>query len=491
MQAKRMHPMKILFSIFNLLRNTIFIPFYLFIIKFNDGSTGITIARIAFPCLLVICIIFIFIEWWKTTYEWKAGSIHIHRGLFIKKNSIVPLQHVQDIQWDTPFFYKLFDLTALTLETSATDEDASVKFKPIKRKDALWMEQQLQADQQAIPEPAQTNDIDISSTNQKDDRQQTIHFQPTRGNLLKASFLSFSFLAIIPILAFFYRKMDNILSLDEKAKHLLAFLTRSWVITSMAISLFVMVAIAIGMIRTFLKYGKYKIASDQAHIYIHNGIFNERKFSIRKESVQAIQVTQTPLKRLAGLAEVKLISAGTDSKDDEAISSLFPFIPSNQAYRLIEELLPDFKLEQTMFKLPRKALYIRMLRLPWFWIIATILIVWLKPEWAYASPILFVFTYLLRFVAYRNSRFLLNNEFIQFKTGGLWSELFVTKRKKVIEVEVERSLLQKKLGLATIQTANRAKPVHLKQLKDISFDVSETFLSWYEERHHEVELEQK
>src|SRR5699024_12209582 len=52
-----------------------------------------------------------------------------------------------------------------------------------------------------------------------------------------------------------------------------------------------------GVLWTFLKYGKYEIASDQDHIYIHMGILSERSLMIRKDNVQAIQIIQTPIKK--------------------------------------------------------------------------------------------------------------------------------------------------------------------------------------------------
>lgn len=281
------------------------------------------------------------------------------------------------------------------------------------------------------------------------------------------------------------------MNLELKAKGILSFLTNSWLIMGAAITLFVLIAIGFGIIRTFLKYGKYEIASNDERIYIHSGTLNESVFSIQKKNVQAIKVIQTPLKKIMGLSEVKLVSAGSDDEKSEEINSLYPFLPNDRAYSLMEELLPGFKIEQSMNKLPRKALFIRMLRLPWLWIIATALIFWLKPEWWYVSPILFVLYYISRIINYRNTRFLVNDEFIQFKTGGLWSTLFVTNRKKVIEIEVEQTILQKKMGLATISTFNRTKPVHMEHLSDISFDVSHIFIAWYQERLHGIETEKE
>lgn len=492
MKPKRMHPMEIVFSFITAVRNSIFVPFYLFIIHYNDVSTFLTIGRIAFFIFLLCWLVTTIINWWKTTYEIKAGSIHIYRGLFTKKNKSVPLDYVQNVQRNTPFLYRMFDMTALSLETSSTDEAASIKFKTIKKEEARRIEQLLDNRIITTPESKQMDKpLEVSKPNIEIRKERTIHFNPTRKELFKASFLSLGFLVFVPVLATIYHEIDNIVNLDKEAEGVITFITSSWLIIGMVITLLVILSIAFGIIRTFFKYGNYEISSDEERIYIHNGVLNEKSFSIRKENVQAIQVIQTPFKKIAGLSRVKLISAGSGDDESEEIDSLYPFLSTDQAYNLLIGLLPGLKIEQSMNKLPRKALFTRMLRIPWLWIVATILIFWLKPEWWYVSPILFVLTYVLRIFDYRNTRFLVNKEFIQFKTGGLWSTLFVTNRKKVIEIEVEQTILQKKIGLATINTINRTKPVHLEQLKDITFATSHQFIVWYRERRQEIRMDQQ
>src|SRR5699024_7207136 len=115
---------------------------------------------------------------------------------------------------------------------------------------------------------------------------------------------------------------------------------------------------------------------------------------------------------------------------------------------------------------------------------------WFKAEWWFLSPLLFLLTYIGRILDYRNTRFLLSGAFIQFKTGGLWSALFVTRRSKIVETEVEQSLLRKRLGLATIKKYNRTKPVHEEERKDVPLEASYTFVHWYQNRYREVEVQE-
>lgn len=498
MQPQRMHPIKIIVSFSKTLRNGFIIILFLFAVHFNDTSTFITIGKILFLAFLIYRLGSLTLDWWKTTYTFQQGSIYMYSGILKRNESRVPIDQVQNVQWNTPFYYRIFGLTALSLQTSAADEEASFLFEAVKQSEARRIEQLVldRRNTEEVPEHKQEGkdpewtEMEWSTEEKNQEDAEKIHFRPTRSDLWKASFLSFSFFGFIPIMAAVYAKLDDIINLDEQTKSAISFLTNSWLVMGFVVLLFVILAVTFGVVRTFLKYGRHEIASDKERIYIRTGTLNRRAFAVRRSNVQAVQIQQGPLKKLLGLLEVNLLSAGSGEEEEEEVHSLYPFLPKNQASNLLNELLPDFELDQntSMRKLPQKAIYARLLRIPWFWIIVTILLLWLKAEWWFLSPLLFLLTYIGRIFDYRNTRFLLSGAFIQFKTGGVWSTLFVTQRRKIIEAEVEQSLLQKWLGLATIKTCNRTKPVHEEELKDVPFEASTAFIHWYQNRYQEVEV---
>ncbi|MDF1997564.1 PH domain-containing protein [Peribacillus frigoritolerans] len=224
-------------------------------------------------------------------------------------------------------------------------------------------------------------------------------------------------------------------------------------------------------------------------MYIKKGVLDESAFSIRKEKVQAVEITQSIIKRVLGLAEVKLISAGSTGDEELETNTLYPFLSIERAYGMVEEILPAYKVERSMRSLSKQAFKIRMLRPSFFWILSTLAIYYFKPSLWYISLILLVLIYTLRIMDYKNSRYLLNDEFIQFKSGSLETSLFITKRSKVIQIEVERSKLQKLFGLATIETINRSKPVHHTKLQDVSVEYADEFYTWYMDRTKNIQFE--
>lgn len=50
-------------------------------------------------------------------------------------------------------------------------------------------------------------------------------------------------------------------------------------------------------------------------------------------------------------------------------------------------------------------------------------------------------TYTLRILDYANTSYKINQDFIYIKTGSIGTNLFITKRDKVIEIQVRGTLL--------------------------------------------------
>lgn len=485
--SKRMHPLMIPVSYIKSLKNTFFIFFILFIINLSNDAMWVKIGRILFIVYLVYALFSIILKWWKTTYTLKKDAVEIEEGVFTKKHHTIPYQRVQNVQSHTPFYLRMFQLTSITLETGAESNDASFTFTALAIKEAQRMEDTLDQFKQ---QDAEKDCVRIeSSEDLVNHEKRTIHFNPSKNDILKASVLSFSYLLLIPLLISVFQNINEVYDLTDFAEGTFDFLIHSWLLLTIVIMLVILVAVVFGLVRTYLQYGKYEIASDENRIYIRKGILNEQHFSIRKQNVQAVHIEQSLFKRILHLAEVKLISAGGVDFSGDEVNSLYPFLPTKRAITLIEELLPDFEMKTEMERLPKKSLIVRLCRIPWLWLIVTaILMIW-KPEWWIISPILFVLTYTSRILDFYFTRFLIHDEFLQIRSGGFSLTTVITTREKIIEFDLSQSLLKKRLGLATITTTNRGKPIHVETLDDLSYDQAKGAFIWYTGRKPALDME--
>lgn len=493
-RAKRYHPLLMLFDLYGLIKSTFFVFIFLFVIKADYKSPFITYGRYAFFIVLGAGVIYILLKWLTRKYKLDDQSFHLYEGIFSKTERTIPFSKIQNVNRHTGLFHRLFHVTSISFETGMSGDESAVTFQVVSKLEANLIEEHITRSKGNAESALTSQDNGVETV----DLNRTIHFRPTKKDTFRASFTSLSFLLLIPVLLSFYSKLDEIFHVEKEAKGIFSYIIGSWWLMAVIIIVLIIASVAFGIARTFFKYGKYEISSDQDRIYIKKGVIDETAFSIAKDRVQAIEINQSLIKRLLGLAEVKLTSAGGLSIGEEKleINSLYPFLPVQRAYEMIAEILPAYEVTQQMKRLPKKSLWVRVLNPSWIWMIATAALFYFKPvilkveqAWWILSAVLFLIIMVVRWLDFMQTRYILNDRFIQLKTGGLTTSLFVSKRDKVIEIQVVRNLFQKWLGLASIETINRAKPVKHNKIEDVPVEFAEVFYKWYLGRRKEVEIE--
>jgi len=491
---KRYNPLLIVFDFWHMIKNIFFPILFLFILNKGTDSTFIKYGRLAFYLFVIVSIISIILKWISHKYKLDDSSFHLYKGFFSKIERTIPFSKVQNVQRRTTFLHKLFKVTSITFETGMKGVDSSIVFEVVNKIEADQIEEHVKNSQtksSLIYDSLDIEDVPSNFTPEK-----IIHFKPSKSDILKASFTSLSFLFIIPLIASLFFKLNQVFNIEDKAGGFLQEILRSWwFILIVGVVLFI-ASITFGIVRAFLKYGKYEISSDSLSVYIKKGVLDESVFTIKKDRVQAIEITQSPMKRILGLAEIKLISVGGIGELSLDTNSLYPFLPVKRAYEMIHELLPSYEVTETMNKLPNKSFWVRLLKPSWLWIIVTVGLVYFKPVifntekawWILSAGLLFLIAS-SRVLDYINTRYVLNGKFIQFKTGILETSTFISKRDKIVEISVSRNKLQQILGLASIETINQAKPVHHASISDIPHEMAVEFYSWYYQRLDDVNIE--
>ncbi|QDP39920.1 PH domain-containing protein [Radiobacillus deserti] len=492
-ETRRYHPLLILFQIVKLIRSSIVFIVYLFVLKAGSDADYVFYGRIVFLAIFILTFLSIIFRWFVQTYQVDERAFHLNKGLFVKSKQTVPFTKIQNINRHTSFFHRLFQVTSIHFETGMNNEESSVDFPVITQAEADRLEAQVKQFDTNVDQEGEEQVLE----NQEPSLHKTIHFTPTKKDTFKAAFSSLSFLVFVPLLISVYTNIDDIFDLDKQAEGLFYIIIHSWWITTIVVFIIIVSSLAYGIIRTYIKYGKYEISSDSDRIYIKKGILDETAFSISKEKVQAVEVSQSFMKRILGLAEVKLTSTSNSINDKLEVNTLYPFLPIHRAYGIISDILPSYNIVEEMERLPKQSLWIRLMRPSWFWIIVVIVLFFWKPAflgldgfWWMGSILLFVVIYLSRVLDYFHTRYVLRGPFIQMKTGSFSTTLFMTKRDKVIGVTVSRGPVQRKLRLASILTKNRANPIRYSGLDDVPQSIANDFYYWYADRRKDINIEE-
>ena len=461
---------KIIYDILDILKSNIFILIVIFVINFNNDSMFINVVRFVLIAIVTLSFFGRLKESIFTKVVFTTDGVRVYTGMFSKSERFIPREKFENVQTATSVLQRLFGANTVTMETG--DATGDVKLTFVKHAAREKIEAYVLS----------TSDV-ATVLQQEDDR--AVLFTPTVPDLLKASLTSFSFLAIIPIVlnAWSDLKLGKLINIEMVKLPL-------WV-TVMLILLAITVALVIGLLRTFNSYYQYKISMDDERIYVQKGWLSKQSFSIRKEKVQAVIYKQNLYQRLLRVTTIRLISTGEMMKSDEQqINEFFPYLPTAKADELMATMLPQFTRQAMTHKASKKAKKLIWLRPPIFAAIVTLLGLW---QWIFyvVGAVVFTLTYVNRILAYKNLAFTLHEQHALVQSGAFTVETVVTKRLKLLEIEFERSLLQRKTGVMTMKIANRAQPIHVTWLKDIDADLQKQLMTWFEQRAKEVIIDLK
>ena len=436
---------KFLYDFLSLFQSWAFPIIFVYLIKFNNDSTFWFSIKILLGIVLVIGLFTRLLETVFTRVEFMAEGAHVYTGVFSKQERFIPKEKFENIQTSISVIQKLFGAAAVTMETGDAAKDLTITFAPkalVPELEAYILSREM--DKQEEAGDRQTGRVTL--------------FTPSLTDLWKASIVSFSFLAIFPIVFSLWEdwEIGERLPFDVSGLSL-------WLIVFLVIC-FVIIAVAFGVFRTFNAYYKYDISMDDDRIYVKKGWLSKQSFSIRKEKVQAVIYKQSLYQRLLKVTTIRLISTGEIlASEDEQINEFFPYLPTAKAKELAAAILPEFVPAQPVHRLSRKAKPLIYLRPPVFSLLLLIGCFW---HWAFyiLAGAAFVYTYISRYLHYTQLSFAMDESRLQITSGSFEIETIVTRRPKLIEMEMKSSSLQRRFHVMSIQFANRAEPVHISTL---------------------------
>lgn len=462
---------KILYEFLDQLTSSLVFILILYVFNYNTDSTFLIGMKYIYGGILIIAMNGRLVETIFTKVEFAVDGVHVYTGVFSKSERFIPREKFENVQTSASVLQRIFRAQKVVMETGDATGDVTLNFVK-----AAQVEQM----QAYVLSNNEDKMIAIQAEEDKD-----ILFTPTIGDILKAAIMSFSFFALIPIALNIWDdlKIGKVVDPSEVV-------LPTW-LTVLLVILAILAALIIGVVKTFNSYYRYKISMDEERIYVKKGWLSQQSFALRKEKVQAVVYKQSLYQKLLRVTTIKLISTGeVNEVDDAQINELFPYLPTAKADELVAQLLPQFTRKPMPHKASLKAKKLIWLRPPLFIIIIALAGLWQPIFYAIAVAVL-VLTYVSRVLAYKNLGFDFDGAHLQARTGGIVVETIVTKRPKLIQMEYESTILQRKAGVMSVKFVNRSQPVHYTKLQDIDLAMQEGLKQWFNERVHEVNIDSR
>ncbi|EOP57649.1 membrane protein [Bacillus cereus VDM053] len=465
---KRQHPITILLGI----RITALLPFIFLVLFRSDGEVEPWyFLHLVLLFVLFIMAIFSAVKWFFKVYWVENNILHIKHGVFVKKESYLNKDRVQNISTSSNIIYQVLGLTKLNIEVAGGGSEPEVMLAGIKEDEAKELIALLNKKRSAASE-------EVPMTEES----KTI-YQLTMKEILVASITSGRFGLVFSGLLLIYTEFNQFLPkwLINKVE--------AYVMDNGVYELIVMAAIlmaiswVISTVGYALKYANFKIERNGNEIRIVQGLFDKKEFVLKLHRIQAITVKEGILRQPFGYCSVEVeVIQSIEAAGNEVM--LHPFMKKKDVQQLLAYLQLPYEIEEEIVPLPKAALrrYIIM-----GWITSTVLAVPIAGASIYFKqnialftliPLFIVFT-LLAYARYKSGGYMIRDNQLVMVHRGLAKYTGIMRRRHIQVVGYNQSYFQKKDELCTAAVAVAG---HGYEVKHMRKEDALRIYNWYKEK---------
>ncbi|MDA1678125.1 PH domain-containing protein [Bacillus cereus group sp. TH152-1LC] len=465
---KRQHPITILLGI----RVATLLPFIFLVLFKSDGQVKPWyFFHLVLLAILFIMAIFSAIKWYFKVYWVENNIVHIKHGVFVKKESYLNKERVQNISTSSNIIYQLLGLTKLNIEVAGGGTEPEVMLAGIREEEAKELIALLHKERSVVTE-------EESATAEN----KTV-YQLTVKEILAASITSGRFGLVFSGLLLIYSEFNQFLPewLINKVE--------AYVMDNGVYELIVMAAILMAVswvVSTAgyaLKYANFKIERNRNEIRIVQGLFDKKEFVLKLHRIQAITVKEGILRQPFGYCSVEVeVIQSIEAAGHEVM--LHPFMKKKDVQQLLTYLKLPYETEEEIVHLPKAALrrYIIM-----GWITSTILAVpiigasiYFKQNMALFTliPLFIIFT-LLSYARYTSGGYMIRDNQLVMVYRGLAKYTGIMRRRHVQAVGYNQSYFQKKDELCTAAVSVAG---HKYKVKHMQKEDALRIYNWYKEK---------
>ncbi|PFJ04892.1 hypothetical protein COI88_13175 [Bacillus cereus] len=465
---KRQHPITILLGI----RIATLLPFIFLVLFRSDGEVEPWyFLHLVLLFVLLIMAIFSAVKWYFKVYWVENNILHIKHGVFVKKESYLSKDRVQNISTSSNIIYQVLGLTKLNIEVAGGGSEPEVMLAGIKEDEAKELIALLNKKRSAASE-----EVPMA------EESKTI-YQLTMKEILVASITSGRFGLVFSGLLLIYTEFNQFLPkwLINKVE--------AYVMDNGVYELIVMAAILMAIswvISTAgyaLKYANFKIERNGNEIRIVQGLFDKKEFVLKLHRIQAITVKEGILRQPFGYCSVEVeVIQSIEAAGNEVM--LHPFMKKKDVQQLLAYLQLPYEIEEEIVPLPKAALrrYIIM-----GWITSAVLTVPIAGASIYFKqnialftliPLFIVFT-LLAYARYKSGGYMIRDNQLVMVHRGLAKYTGIMRRRHIQVVGYNQSYFQKKDELCTAAVAVAG---HGYEVKHMRKEDALRIYNWYKEK---------
>jgi putative membrane protein len=446
-EPRRLHPAAMIIAAIRTIRRSVsafVIPGIAFLVSRGFDPGTIVLVLLGALVVAVLAAFWGFLSWRATTYEVASGAFRLRQGVLQKNERTIPLDHVQSVDTVQGIIQRLFDVVEVRIETAgggASEPDASLA--ALGRPEAQALRREIEGSRR---EPVEAEEA----------AGPTVLRRLGTRDLLVAGATSGQIGVALSLLAVASQLFDEVLSEDLARRLLETFAPRSVSTVLLYVLLLGLFAWLLAIGGTVLAHAGFTLSRDGEFLYIRRGLLERREATIPLARIQAIRVSEGPLRQPFGLASLRVESAGYG--EDAGVSTvLFPLLPRREVQDFLLDAAPEFAVDPPLNPLPRRALrrYVFRSTVPVLILLAAAglfsLLVFGFALWNLAALLLLLPAALYGWLRYRDAGWALEDDRLVVSSRLLTRSTTIAPRRRLQSRATVRSPLQRRVRLATFR----------------------------------------
>lgn len=480
-EPRRLHPITVLYDFIRSLKELI-IPFvFLFIFGKNEIELGLNILpQLLFLLFVLFMIASIVIKWLRFTYRAEDNELRIEQGLFVKKKRYIPFDRIQSLDLSESIIHRPLGLVKVKVETAGSGGEAEAELTAIKKADAATLQKIIADVKNKVSEEA-AEEVEIHQ------REDIIYKITSRQLLFLASTSGRAGVVISAFLAFIFQ-FEDFIPYEKLFNEMQQLIKFGVVFISVIVFLALLIVWLLSVVIAFFKYNDFTVKKVNDELIITRGLLEKRTTTVPLHRIQALTITESPIRQPFGYTSVSLESAGGASTDLENSSMvLLPVVKREKIADLLGEYFTDYAFDMDLSFAPKRSLrrYLFVKSI----IALVILAVVAGFFWPYGlfAAVLLPISILWGYAQYRSAGWNLTDSQLTMRYRSIEQHTMLMKKNRIQSMEAKVSWFQKRADLAAVSAAVKsgagARDAEIAHLDE---EHAMEIMDWYSHGDHQL-----
>jgi putative membrane protein len=426
------------------------------------------------------------LRYFSFTYRIEAGELITSGGIISRNVRHIPLDRIQEIQVEQGVIHRILGVVDARIETAGGGQGAEAVLSVLKQEEvdrlrtaifsaaAVFRDGRESAtplpDGTAAPVPAR-------------DEPSTLLYRLRTRDLLQAGLTTNHLVSLLVALGAIWNWADNVLpesfyhewvyqtlergvqSADPAQLDPAAWasgLIEGWLLPALFLVAGLLLVALLGAIfstaRAILLFHGFELTLRGEDLHRCYGLLTRRSTSLPRHRIQVLKIEQTLLRRVWGLATLRVDTAGNKLDNEEGPNgrdTLLPITPIAEVPPLLSLVFPTLSLpsQDDWHLISRHAIWRGIIAEMFGVILVTGLLFWREGWWGILVLPLLAFPVCWRIsrAQYRGRGYAICGDFVHTRRGWLGRSIHIVPIEKIQDVEIVQGPIDRLFGLATIE----------------------------------------